>query len=171
MKLFERLLRTDRPTFEGANPNSAGTLVFQSIAALERGLDGSEERFTNYFFAIYHCEPDETLAGGVNERREQLRRQFPERVVQVGKRFVLTGQPAWLALAAYYQALMASESLSDDMRGYAKQRLDDCTVAHRESQSLPIPIHLTEGQLASDPRLEFLTSVALRNGQVRLKET
>ena len=80
-------------------------------------------------------------------------------------------QPAWLALAAYYQAVMGCETLSDHFRAYAKERLDDCTKSHRESQSLPVPIDLTEGQLASDPRLEFLTCVALRNGQVYLKGT
>ena len=169
MGLVDRFLPAKQPIFERANPSSIGTLIFHSIAALERGLDGGDDRFAAYFFAIYHCGPDE--AGGINERREQLRKQFPDKAIPVGKRFILQGEPAWLALAAYYQAMMACETLGDDSRAYAKERVEDCTKAHRASQSLPIPIHLTEGQLASDPRLEFLTCVALRNGQVYLKGT
>jgi len=144
-----------------------GTLVFHSIAALERGLDGTEERFADYYFAIYHCSPDEPA--GINEYREQLRKQHPSKVVTVGKRFVLVGEPAWLALAAYYQALIAAETLSDDFRAYSGERLEVFTQAHRNSQSLSIPIDLTEGQLASDHRLEYLTCVALDNGQVFLR--
>jgi hypothetical protein len=171
MGLVDRFLPAKHPVFERANPSSAGTLVFQSIAALERGLDGGEERLAAYFFAIYHCGPDEREPGGITERREQLRKQFPAKAIPVGKHFVLQGEPAWLALAAYYQALSACETLGDEFRAYAKERLDDCIKAHRDSQLLPIPIDLTEGQLASDPRLEFLTCVALRNGQVYLKGT
>ena len=168
MGLADRFLPTKKPVFERANPRSTGTVIFHSIAAMERGLNGGEDRFADYYFAIYHCAPDES--GGINERREQLRKQFPDKAISVGKRFVLQGEPAWLALAAYYQALIACETLSDDFRAYAKERFEDCTQRHRASQSLPIPIHLTEGQLASDPRLEFLTCVALGNGQVFLKE-
>ena len=171
MGLVDRFLPAKPPMFERANSKSMGTLVFHTIAALERGLDGSEERFSAYYFAIYQCGPDEHKPGSINERREQLRKQFPDKVTSVGTRFVLVGQPAWLALAAYYQAVMGCETLSDHFRAYAKERLDDCTKSHRESQSLPVPIDLTEGQLASDPRLEFLTCVALRNGQVYLKGT
>ena len=169
MRLVDRFLPAKRPIFERAKPSSMGTLIFHSIAALERGLDGGEERFAAYYFAIYQCGPDEHEPGSINERRDQLRKQFPDKVMAVGKRFVLMGEPAWLALAAYYQAVVGCETLSENFRAYAKERLDDCTQAHRESQSHRID--LTEGQLASDPRLEFLTCVALRNGQVYLKGT
>jgi hypothetical protein len=37
---------------------------------------------------------------------------------------------------------------------------------HNKSQSLPIPINLTEGQLSYDSRVEILTSIALNYGQV-----
>jgi hypothetical protein len=171
MGLVDKFLPAKQPIFERANPSSMGTLIFHSIAALERGLDGGDDRFAAYLFAIYQCGPDENKPGGINERREQLRKQFPHKAIAVGKRFVLQGEPAWLALAAYYQAVIACETLSDDFRAYVKERLEDCTKSHRASQSLPIPIDLTEGQLASDPRLEFLTCVALRNGQVFLKGT
>jgi hypothetical protein len=148
-----------------------GSLVFHSISALERGLDGGEDRFADYFFAIYHCSLDGSEPGDIVKRREQLRKQFPDKALPVGRHFVLIGEPPWQALAAYYQALMAAETLGDDFRVYSRERLEECTKAHRDSQSLPVPIDLTEGQLASDRRLEFLTCVALRNGQVFLRET
>jgi hypothetical protein len=39
-----------KPLFERANSKSIGDLRFISTAAMERGLDGSEERFADYFF-------------------------------------------------------------------------------------------------------------------------
>jgi hypothetical protein len=153
--------------FERAGPKSTGTLVFNSVASLERGLDGSEERFAEYYFALYQCSPDEPA--GINLYRQQLRDQYPNSVVAVGNRFILTGQSAWLALAAYYQALIAAETLSEEFRAYAKEQLERFTEAHRNSQALPVPIDLMEGQLATDDRLGLLTCIALRNGQVSLK--
>ena len=151
--------------------NAERQLRFFSTASMERGLDGSEERFAKYFFAIYHCSPDEREPpGSVVERREQLRQQFPAKVISVGRRFVLTGHAAWTALAGYYQALALAETLGDDFRAYAKERLDAITVMHRQSQSLPVPVDLTEGQLAHDPRLELLTCIALDNGQVMIAD-
>lgn len=142
---------------------AAARWSFFSTAAMERGLDGSEERFAEYFFALYQCSPDEPA--GVNDRREQLRQEMPTKVLPVGKRFVLTGEAAYQALGGCYHGL-SLKALQDDVRGYAKERLEAITAAHRNSQSLPIPGDLTEGQLAHDRRLEFLTCVALRNDQV-----
>lgn len=154
-----------------AGANAEPQLRFFSTASMERGLDGSEERFAKYFFAIYHCSPDEREPpGGIVEQREQLRQQFPANALSIGKRFVLTGVAAWTALASYYQGLALAETLTDDFRAYAKERLDAIRTAHRKSQSLPAPIDLTEGQLANDPRLEFLTCIALHNGQVMLPD-
>ncbi len=150
--------------FERANPKSIGDLRFVSTATLERGLDCSKERFAAYFFAIYHCSPDEPT--GINERREQLRQAFPTKVTPDGNHFVLAGEAAYLALAAYYQALIICETLTDDFRSYARERLEEITNVHRNSQSLSIPIDLTEGQLSQDPRLEFLTCIAIYNGQI-----
>jgi hypothetical protein len=139
-------------------------LGFYSTAALERGLDGGEDRFASYFFALYHCLPDEPA--GINELRARLKREFPEKATEIGRRFVLSGEPAFRALTAYYHALTQAETLSEDFRAYAVQRLREVTEAHRDSQTLPVPIDLTEGQLAQDFRLEFLTCVAISNGQV-----
>jgi hypothetical protein len=139
-------------------------MIFHSTTALESRLDGSDQSFARYFFALYHCSPDEQA--GINELREQLRLKHPTKCVSVGQRFVLTGKAAYQALAAYYRALSEAETLGDDFRGYAAERLAAITKAHRDSQALPVPIDLTEGQLAQDFRLELLTCVAIHNGQV-----
>jgi hypothetical protein len=141
---MDRVLPTKKPVIERASPGSAGTLIFHSVGAMERGLDGGEDRFADYYFAIYHCSPDEHA--DINEYREQLRTQFPDMVIPVGRRYILQGEPAWRALAAYYQAVAAAESLSEEFRAYAQERLQAITQVHRQSQSLPVPIHLTEGQ-------------------------
>jgi hypothetical protein len=166
MKFFGKKSE-NKPEFERANPMSMGDFRFMSTAALERSLDGSEEQFAAYYFAMYHCSPNEPA--GINEYREQLRQKFPTKAIQVGKHFVLTGEAAYLALAAYYQALIDCETLKDDFRAYASERFDAITNAHRDSQSLPVPIDLFEGQLSQDFRLEFLTCIAIYNGQVVLR--
>jgi hypothetical protein len=143
-------------------------LVFYSTAALERGLDGGDDRYSDYIFALYRCRPDE-LAGS-NERREELRKAYPTKVLQTGSHFVLVGEAAYLSLSSHYQALAACETLSEDYRAYANERLSQITSLHRESQSLLVPVDLTEGQLSQDRRLELLTCLAISNGQVRARE-
>ena len=139
-------------------------LRFASTAVLERDLDGSDERFAEYFFAIYHCLPTEGEAGIVI-RREQLREQFPDKATPVGSYFVLVGEPACQALHAYYQG-MAAQHETEDMREYFASRLSELEKTHNRSQSLPVPVDLTEGQLSRDLQLERLTLLALWNGQV-----
>ena len=160
--------RAQKSTVERTSSQPKGGLGFYSTAALERGLDGGDDRYAEYIFAIYHCLPDEHT--GVNVRREQLRGTFPEKVVQIGQHFVLVGEPAYLVLSEYYRALAVCETLSEEFRAYANERLDQIGTMHRNSQSLPVPIDLTEGQLSQDRRLEFLTCIALSNGQVRQSE-
>jgi hypothetical protein len=62
-------------------------LVFASTAAFERALDGTDEAFSRYYFALYHCTPTEDA--GINERREDLRGQYPDKAIVVGRFFVL----------------------------------------------------------------------------------
>jgi len=143
-------------------------LVFYSTAALERGLDGSDARYSDYIFAMYHCRPEEPAE--TNQRREHLRSTFPTKVLQTGSQFVLVGEAAYLSLSSHYQALAACETLSEDYRSYASERLEQITSVHRGSQSLLVPLDLTEGQLSQDPRLEFLACLAVLNGQVRARE-
>ena len=147
-----------------ANADSTGNLRFISTASLEGELDGSIEKFEEYFFALYHCSYAEET--GIKERREQLAEFYPNNVIRVGEYFVLDGEAAYSALSSYYLSLIQAETLSQDYRDYIKERLEEVTGAHRASQSLPIPINLTEGQLANDRRMEALTCIAIGNGQI-----
>ena len=147
-----------------ANASSLGNLRFVSTASLERGLDGSYETFYEYFFAIYHCSFAEN--SGIKERRDELAKFYPKNVVEVGDYFVLTGEAAYQALSAYYYTITLTETLSEEYKGYMAKRLEEVTSAHKASQSLPIPVDLTEGQLANDKRMEMLTCIAIGNGQV-----
>lgn len=147
-----------------ANASSVGNLRFISTAKLEQELDGSYEKFYEYFFAIYHCSYAEN--SGIKERREELAKFYPTNVIKVGEYFVLDGEAAFSALTSYYLALIQAETLSQEYRDYIQERLEEITTAHKASQSLPIPINLTEGQLANDKRMEMLTCIAIGNGQV-----
>ncbi len=147
-----------------ANASSVGNLRFISTANLEQELDGSYEKYYEYFFAIYHCSYAED--SGIKERREQLAEFYPNNVIKVGKYFVLDGEAAYSALSSYYLALIQAETLSQEYRDYIEGRLAEVTSAHKASQSLPIPINLTEGQLANDKRMELLTCIAIGNGQI-----
>ncbi|MDR3414814.1 MAG: hypothetical protein P4L83_01390 [Nevskia sp.] len=165
-----RLFRTTKSTTpQVPSQEDQADLRFASTKALETSLDGSEEAYSRYHFALYQCAPDER--GGINELRESLRVKYPDRVIQVGRRFVLDGEAAFVALSSYYQALTAAETLSSEYHGYISARLADIKNIHSSSQSLPVPINLTEGQLASDPQLEFLTCVALMRGQVIIRNS
>lgn len=147
-------------------PDSISKLRFISTASLERGLDGSDEAFAAYYFAIYHCTPDEP--SGISKYREQLRDKFPDNAVPVGRYFVLDGEPAFLALSAYYHAMSEAETLSDEFRDYMRDCLEQITTKHRRTQKLGI--NLLEGQLSHDPRLEFFACMALQNRQIIIPE-
>jgi hypothetical protein len=154
-----------KPNFiKRANADSAGNLRFISTAKLEILLDGSCEKFEQYFFAIYHCSYGEE--SGIKERREQLAEFYPNNVIKVGEYFVLDGEAAYSALSSYYLALIQAETLSEEYRDYIKGRLEEVASAHRVSQSLPVPINLTEGQLANDKQMEMLACIAIGNGQI-----
>ncbi len=140
------------------------TLLFASTAALERALDGSDQAFASYFFAVYQCKPDEDA--GIIEFRRQLRLQYPANVTQVGRHFVLYGEAAFQAIRSFYYALSQSESLPDDFRAYARMRQAAVEETHRLSQNLPVPIDLSEGQLSEDKTLSFYACLALSNGQI-----
>jgi len=137
-------------------------LQFASTAALERALDGTDEWYERYYFALYHCSPDEPA--GINERRAELRCLFPEKAIAIGRHFVLSGEPAFLALSAHYQALVKAETLPEEYRAHAQRRHDAISEMHRKSQNLSVD--LTEGQLSNDPELDFYACMALLNGQI-----
>ena len=147
-------------------PYSIDRLRFYSTAALERGLDGSEETFAQFFFALYHCTPDEP--SGVSKLRNALRQQYPDKATPINeRRFVLVGEPAFQVLSAYYKALIAADTLSDDYRAYQREHLELLVEKHTGSQRLNID--LTEGQLAHDERVERYACIALNNRQIMEK--
>jgi hypothetical protein len=150
------------PTTAVDNTAVPKQLHFYSTGAMERGLDGTEETFARFHWTMYHCSPDEPA---VNDRREQLRKQYPNKAVAVGQRFVLLGEAAYQALGGYYRA-QASGNSSESCRKYYSQQFDRIRAAHIDSQSLPIPVDLTEGQLAHDEQLEFFACVAILNGHI-----
>jgi hypothetical protein len=149
-----------------ANASDKGNLRFASTVALEQELDGTDNTFEEYFFAIYHCSYFEK--SGIKERREQLANFYPNNVIKVGKFFVLDGEAAFSALSSYYQALVQAETLEEDFKEYIAKRLIEVEKAHKRSQSLLVPINLTEGQLSNDKQLSFFTCLAIDNGQVLL---
>lgn len=151
---------------EIAKPGSNGNLRFISTKALEQAIDGSDESFNRYFFAVYHCGPDEQ--SGIRSLRHQLRAQSPSMATDIGRHFVLAGSAAYLALSAYHEACINADTLPTEFREYMRERLAAITERHNASQSLPVPIDLTEGQLSHDERLEFITCIAISNGQVVL---
>jgi hypothetical protein len=162
--MFQKLFkRSAIPSNSEAEPLA---LVFASTVALEQALDGSEEAFRRYYFALYHCLPDE--GNDLNARRVSVQRQYPDKSVKVGNRFVLVGEAAFQVVSVYYQALRLHGS-PDAFREHASRRHEDILRKHRASQSLPVPIDLTEGQLCVDPDLDFYACLALSNGQVFLR--
>jgi hypothetical protein len=139
-------------------------LSFASTKVLERALDGSDEAFAKYYFALYQCSPDEDA--GINVLRKQLREKHPSDSTAVGKHFVLAGEAAYIALTSYYHALTQAETLSAEYRDYVAQRIAEIEEVYQAARGLPHPIDLTEGQLAHDPKLEFMTCIALQRSQV-----
>lgn len=162
MKLF-KFLQGAAPT--GPSPGKVSErLVYASIASLERALDGTSESFRRYFFAVYHCTPDE--GAGINLIRARLRAANPDDAVAVGDYFVLWGESAFQALSWYYTELTKAETLPEEFREHAAMRLAEITQKHEASQRLSPPIGLSEGQLADDSKLNFYACLALDNGQV-----
>lgn len=139
-------------------------ILFASTAALERALDGDEKDYERYYFALYHCLPDED--NPFNKRRSELIKQYPDKAVPVGRYYVLFGEPACELLRSYYHSLSLEESLPKEFRVYAENMWKQIEEKHRKSQSLPKPIDLSEGQLSEDSTLAFYASLAISNGQV-----
>lgn len=147
-----------------ADANSDGNLRFVSTKLLESELDGSESTFEDYFFSIYRYSYKDGSA--VKTLREQLCNEYPNNVIRVGNYFVLEGEAAFLSLSSYYDALINASDIGEDFRVYFEERLAEITKKHNGSQSLRIPINLTEGQLSYDSRVELHTSIALNYGLV-----
>lgn len=141
-------------------------LVYASTTAFEDSLDGSDETYLRYFFALYHCSPDEQ--SGINDLRLRLRQQFPSSATSVGRHFVLFGEAAYQALHWYYGALSQAQSLPENYRVHAVERGAAIEALHKKSQSFGVD--LSEGQLSKDDTLEFYAHMALFNGQILFQE-
>lgn len=144
-------------------PAPAQNVVFASTAELERALNGSDESFRAYYFALYHLYPEENC--DFNRYRQKLCSAHPQQAVAIGRHHVLWGEPAFQVARSYYSAL-ATQATPEEFREYAEQRLVVITEKHRASQSLPQPIDLSEGQLNADKQLEFFAHLAIGNRQV-----
>jgi hypothetical protein len=70
------------PTTAVDNTAVPKQLHFYSTGAMERGLDGTEETFARFHWTMYHCSPDEPA---VNDRREQLRKQYPNKAARLAR--------------------------------------------------------------------------------------
>jgi hypothetical protein len=138
-------------------------LDYASIASLERALNGEDDRYHLYFYALYHCSPNEK--NGITEYRNQLREKFPDKAAEVGQYFVLWGEAAYLATASYFLGL-SEQAEPEEFRNYAKERYEEITQRHKKSQELPMPIDLSEGQLCNDKKIDFYACMAISNGQV-----
>jgi hypothetical protein len=145
------------------HPTPAQNIAFASTAELERALDGSDESFRAYYFALYHLYPEEEC--DFNRYRQRLCHAHPEQAVAIGRHHVLWGEPAFQVARSYYSAL-AAQATPEEFREYAKRRLEAIMERHRASQSLPQPIDLSEGQLNADKELEFFAHLAIGNRQV-----
>ncbi len=144
-------------------PTPAQNVAFASTAQLERALDGSDESFRAYYFALYHLYPEESC--DFNRFRQRLCTAHPDQAVAVGRYHVLWGEPAFQVARSYYSAL-AAQATPEEFREYAERRLVAITEKHRASQSLPQPIDMSEGQLNADKELEFFAHLAIGNRQV-----
>ncbi len=113
-------------------PVPAQKIAFVSTADLERALDGTDESFRTYYFALYHVYPEEDC--DFNRFRQHLVVSRPEHAVAVGRHHVLWGEPAFEVVRSYYSALSA-QATPEEFRAYAKRRLDAITDLHRRSQS------------------------------------
>ncbi|WP_133065579.1 hypothetical protein [Niveispirillum lacus] len=159
-KALRKLINQEKPV------DSDRQLLFASTTALERALDGSEEAFQLYYFAMYHCLPEEK--NELNTLRTEIQKKYPEKSVMIGRRFVLFGEAAFQIVSSYYHAL-ALQGDPDTFREYSIRRTNEITQKHRASQSLPVPIDLSEGQLSNDPNLDFYACLALSNRQIFVK--
>jgi hypothetical protein len=121
----------------------------------------TEEDFKRYYYSLYRCLPNEK--NDFNNRRNQIRIKYPELVILFGNYFVLTGNAACEVLSTYYYSLSLLEDYNDEEKNYYIERYETVKEKHRKSQSLDVPINLTEGQLGTDNNIEFYVKEAVIN--------
>ncbi len=133
-------------------------IFYKSPSLLESSIF-TEDDYRKFHFALYGCAPDEE--GGINERRREISIKYPEKTVPCGRYFILTGVAAFEALSAFYYSIHLVETLPEDLRAYYLERFEQIKEMHQRSQSLPVPIDLTEGQFGTDKRMEIYVNEAI----------
>ncbi len=143
-----------------SNSDSYCGLEYMSPKEQEAELR-TEEDFKRYYYSLYRCLPNEK--NDFNNRRNQIRIKYPELVILFGNYFVLTGNAACEVLSTYYYSLSLLEDYNDEEKNYYIERYETVKEKHRKSQSLDVPINLTEGQLGTDNNIEFYVKEAVIN--------
>ena len=143
-----------------SNSDSYCGLEYMSPKEQEAELR-TEEDFIRYYYSLYRCLPNEK--NDFNNRRNQIRIKYPELVIPFGNYFVLTGNAACEILSTYYYSLSLLEDYNDEEKNYYIERYETVKEKHRKSQSLEVPINLTEGQLGTDNKIEFYVKEAVIN--------
>ncbi len=129
----------------------------------------TEEDFHRYFFSLYRCSPTER--NEFNNRRNQVRIKYPKMVIPFGSNFILTGQAAYEIMSAYYYSLSLVEGYTKEEKNYYFGRYESVKLMYEKSQSLPVPINLTEGQLGTDEMVAFYFKEAIINRLISVWDT
>ena len=141
-----------------ANSDGYCGLEYKSPKELESEIS-SDEDFHKFFYTLYRCPPYER--NDFNHRRNQIRIKFPELVIPVGNNFILVGEAAYEILSTYYYSRSLIEEYDEGVKKYYFKRYEQVKEIHKESQSLPVKIDLTEGQLGTDKDYDFYIKQAV----------
>ena len=147
------------------NSNDFCGLEYQSPAEMEASVS-DDRSFKKYYFGIYRCSPDEK--NEINILRVSVKEKYPDLVIPVGAHFILSGKAACKVLSSYYYSRSLLEDQPQIHAAYYKQRYESVAKRHDDSQSLPKPINLTEGQLATDFDSEFYIKIAVLEKRLTL---
>jgi len=130
---------------------------------------GDDEGYRRYFYSLYRCPPDEV--NDFNRRRVSIAEKYPAFVIDVGDFFILTGQAACEILSTHYYSMSIIEDYDQKIKDYYFGRYEEVLSFHQRTQSLPIPINLTEGQLGTDSNIGALIHEAVLHGMLRVSKS
>ena len=153
---------------EHRDSNGFFVLDYLSPKDLEASM-GDDEGYRRFFYSLYRCQPDE--ANDFNRRRFLIAEKYPALVIDVGDYFILTGQAACEILSTHYYSLSIIEDYDQKIKDYYFGRYEEVLSFHQRTQSLPIPINLTEGQLGTDSNIGALIHEAVLHGMLRVSKS
>ncbi len=125
---------------------------------LEQNLNSMHD-YEKYFFSLYRCFPYDD--NDFIKRRNLIREKFPDLVIAFGDYYILTGQAASEVLTTFYYSHTLIDEYDDALKNYFWKRYNSTKEKHQNSQSLPFPINLTEGQLGTDEDIEIFFKQSL----------